>query len=74
LGKDRLRKGLRHEINHLKSLQRAGAGYLLIPCPSSWWLQHYASFAEYLAGAAEEAFREADLCAIFSLSPLLQDD
>ena len=74
MAKDRLRKALRHEINYLKSLQLAGAGYLLIPGPALRWLEHYASFAEYLAGAGEEAFREADLCAIFSLSLLLQDD
>ena len=36
-------------ISHLKSLQRAGAGYLLIPGPALWWLEHYAGFGEYLA-------------------------
>ena len=61
-------------ISHLRSLQRAGAGYLLIPGPALWWLEHYAGFAEYLTAIGEEAFREADLCVIFRLSQLTQDD
>ena len=36
-------------ISHLKSLQRAGAGYLLIPGPALWWLEHYVGFGQYLA-------------------------
>ena len=32
------------------------------------------SINEIFERYGEEAFREADLCAIFSLSPLLQDD
>jgi GT2 family glycosyltransferase len=61
-------------IGHLKSLQRSGAGYLLIPGPALWWLEHYAGFRQYLAGAGEEAFRENDLCVIIRLSQLPQDD
>jgi GT2 family glycosyltransferase len=55
-------------ISRLESLQRAGAGYLLIPGPALWWLEHYAGFGEYLSQAGEEAFRETDLCVIFRLS------
>jgi GT2 family glycosyltransferase len=55
-------------INHLRSLERAGAGYLLIPGPALWWLDHYAGFAQYLALCGEERFRDADLCVIFRLS------
>jgi GT2 family glycosyltransferase len=61
-------------IGHLKSLQRAGAGYLLIPGPALWWLEHYAGFGEYLADVGVEAFRETDLCVIFSLSQPAQVD
>ena len=61
-------------ISHLKSLQRAGAGYLLIPAPALWWLEHYAGFGEYLADSGKEVFREADLCVIFRLSQPPQDD
>ena len=63
-----IRPGSADAIGHLESLQRAGAGYLLIPGPALWWLEHYAGFGEYLADAAEEAFRETDLCVIFRLS------
>jgi hypothetical protein len=61
-------------IGHLRSLQRAGAGYLLIPGPALWWLEHYAGFGEYLAGAAVEVFRETSLCLIFRLSRPPEDD
>jgi GT2 family glycosyltransferase len=61
-------------ISHLKSLQRAGAEYLVIPGPAQWWLEHYAGFGQYLADSGEEAFRDADLCVIFRLSQPLPDD
>jgi GT2 family glycosyltransferase len=61
-------------ISHLKSLQRAGAGYLLIPGPALWWLEHYTGFGQYLADSGEEAFRDADLCVIFRLSQVVPDD
>jgi GT2 family glycosyltransferase len=61
-------------ISHLKSMQRSGAGYLLIPGPALWWLEHYIGFGEYLSDVAEEAFRETDLCVIFRLSRPPQDD
>jgi GT2 family glycosyltransferase len=61
-------------IGHLDSLHRDGAGYLLIPGPALWWLEHYAEFGRYLADTAEEAFRETDLCVIFRLSRLSQAD
>ena len=61
-------------IGHLKSMQRAGAGYLLIPGPALWWLEHYAGLGEYLADVGVEAFRETDLCVIFRLSQFSQDD
>jgi GT2 family glycosyltransferase len=54
-------------INHLKALQRRGAQYLVIPSPAFWWLEHYAGFADYLAGAGEETYRAADLCVIVHL-------
>jgi GT2 family glycosyltransferase len=59
-------------INHLDSLHRGGAEFLLIPAPALWWLEHYAGFKQHLADVAEEAFREAGLCVIFRLSRSLQ--
>ena len=60
-------------IAQLKALQRRGAGYLVIPGPALWWLEHYARFGAYLAKAGEEVFRETDLCVIFRLPQPLQE-
>jgi GT2 family glycosyltransferase len=54
-------------INHLKSLHRGGAEFLVIPSPALWWLDHYVGFGQYLADVGQEAFRDADLCVIFHL-------
>jgi GT2 family glycosyltransferase len=66
--------GSAEAIGHLESLHRDGAGYLLIPGPALWWLEHYAEFGRYLADIGEEAFRETDLCVILRLSRPSQDD
>jgi glycosyltransferase involved in cell wall biosynthesis len=36
-------------IRHLEDLRRLGARYLVVPASSSWWLDHYAGFRDYLA-------------------------
>jgi GT2 family glycosyltransferase len=36
-------------IARLEALRHGGADYLVIPEPSSWWLEHYAGFARHLA-------------------------
>lgn len=35
-------------VEHLKSLQAAGASFLLIPPPHGWWLEHYDEFRDHL--------------------------
>lgn len=36
-------------IAELEDVRRRGAGYLLIPGSSSWWLEHYAGLRDYIA-------------------------
>ncbi len=52
-------------IARLESLRRRGADYLVLPCTSYWWLEHYAGFAEHLR--ARYPAIEARACAIFRL-------
>lgn len=66
--------GSAEAIDHLRALQKGGAGYLVIPGPALWWLEHYAGFAEYLAVVGEEVFRETELCVILRLRRPLPDD
>ena len=40
-------------IAALEKMRRAGAGCLVIPEPSSWWLEHYAGLREHLTSTAE---------------------
>ena len=35
-------------IAHLDELHESGAGYLVIPGTSEWWLDHYDEFARHL--------------------------
>jgi GT2 family glycosyltransferase len=52
-------------IVHLEELRASGAGYLVFPSASAWWLDHYDDFTDYL----EERYKriEAEGCAIFQL-------
>ena len=35
-------------ISELERLQREGAGYLVVPATSTWWLDHYEGLRRYL--------------------------
>ena len=35
-------------IARLEAARKAGARFLVIPQPSSWWLDHYREFAQHL--------------------------
>lgn len=35
-------------IDHLEDLRRQGAGWLVVPRPAFWWLDHYAGFRRHL--------------------------
>lgn len=53
-------------ITHLESLRARGAGFLLLPRPSLWWLEHYRGFRQHL----EERYPriDDDSCVIFGLA------
>jgi hypothetical protein len=53
-------------IARLEALRAQGAGYLLLPEPSFWWLDYYKEFAAYLKGHAQRVHRDAD-CIIYQL-------
>jgi hypothetical protein len=53
-------------VSALEEERAHGAGYLLLPSASFWWLEHYAGLADHLARGAEEVARDED-CVIFAL-------
>jgi spore maturation protein CgeB/SAM-dependent methyltransferase len=63
----------RDAIAHLEALRAQGAGYLLIPASSWWWLEFYADFRRHL----ESQFRcwayEEGVCVIYQLEPVSAD-
>jgi GT2 family glycosyltransferase len=52
-------------VARLEALRAEGAQYLVVPSTASWWLDHYADFAEHLHDLY--ARTEADVCMIFCL-------
>jgi len=54
-------------VENLESACRLGAGYLLLPDTSRWWLDHYPGFAEHLRSRYTEISPEPDACLIFDL-------
>jgi hypothetical protein len=52
-------------IAELERLRDRGAGFLVVPPTSRWWLDHYGDFARHLG----ERYRrlEADGCEIYDL-------
>jgi GT2 family glycosyltransferase len=54
-------------LARLEELRRGGADYLVIPAPSSWWLDHYGGFAEHLRSRC--AATELGFCTIYELAP-----
>jgi glycosyltransferase involved in cell wall biosynthesis len=57
----------RAAIEHLESLSDE-AGFLVIPAPSRWWLDHYEAFAGHLRAVHETIWND-DSCVIYRLRP-----
>jgi hypothetical protein len=55
-------------IKRLEAERARGAGYLLLPEPAFWWLDHYKEFAQYLELHARRIHGDAD-CIIYRLAP-----
>ena len=53
-------------IAHLEELQRQGAGFLLLPSSSSWWLDYYDRFRTHLERSARLVL-DSDSCRIYRL-------
>jgi hypothetical protein len=54
-------------IAHLEHLRTKGAGYLLLPGPERWWLDHYAEVGRHLKTRHRLLTEDGD-CVIFALS------
>lgn len=52
-------------IARLEQLRASGAEYLVLPSTSSWWLEHYAGFAEHLR--QRYSVNDFDACSIYEL-------
>ena len=53
-------------ISHLEYLRRQGAGYLVLPSPSFWWLDHYEDFHKHLDSRYRRVVSDED-CVIYEL-------
>jgi hypothetical protein len=56
-------------IAHLEALRAKGAGYLVIPEPYLWWLDHYQEFRHHLETHYRVAARREEVGVIFALQP-----
>src|SRR5258707_978098 len=54
-------------IVQLEALRAKGADYLVFPCASLWWLDHYKRFRDYLHHRYQVFHREDDVCVIYAL-------
>jgi GT2 family glycosyltransferase len=56
-------------IVHLEAIRSKGAGFLLIPEISRWWLEHYVDFAQHVRRRYPCLLDEAGVGLYFSLRP-----
>lgn len=54
-------------VASLDAERAAGAGFLLIPSPMFWWLDHYQTFRRHLETSGRLLLHEAQTCMIFAL-------
>ena len=53
-------------IDQLEKLRELGAGYIVFPATSLWWLDHYPDFSRHLESRYECLLKD-DICEIYSL-------
>jgi hypothetical protein len=51
-------------IIQLEALRAKGAHYLVFPCTSFWWLDHYEHWRDYIERRYGLVYRDDDICAI----------
>jgi len=54
-------------VEHLESLRRRGARYIVFPSHAYWWLDHYQGLADHLETAYAPIWRD-DSCRIYALA------
>ena len=57
-------------IAQLEQLRARGAGFLVLPRTSLWWLEHYPELAQHLDRHYAAIVREPDLCLIYDLTAI----
>jgi glycosyltransferase involved in cell wall biosynthesis len=57
-------------IAHLEELRRRGAGYLVVPGTSAWWLEHYEAFARHLSDEHERIAESGEHYVVYALAPV----
>jgi hypothetical protein len=60
--------GSAEAVEHLEDLRARGAGFLVVPATSGWWLEHYAGFTEHLDSRYTRVAERADGYVAFSLA------
>jgi hypothetical protein len=55
-------------IRQLEDLRKRGAGYLVFPLTSLWWLEHYPELNRHLQQRYTCMVRDDDVCAIYELT------
>lgn len=55
-------------VAELERLRAAGAGYVVIPTPSLWWLDHYDGLREHLERTGTLVAARDDACWIYALA------
>jgi hypothetical protein len=62
-------------IDQLETLREQGAGYIVFPATSLWWLDSYPDFSRHLESRYQCLVRD-EICAIYSLgdSPTIEDE
>ena len=55
-------------VRQLEDLRKRGAGYIVFPATSLWWLDHYPELNRYLESRYRCMVRDDDVCAIYELT------
>lgn len=59
-------------IAHVEDLRRRGAGYIVFPVTSLWWLEHYAGLAAHL-DREYRLVRSGEPCTMYELAPVVRE-